>query len=223
MNRVPVLLLSLALLMSGCRGCGGGDGSGGMGGATGFGGDAGTAGTSGIGGEAGAGGTAGVGGAGGEGGTAGAGGHGGAGGAAGVAGQGGAGGTAGVAGQGGAGGGGGGGAAGTGGMPENRCPFYTGVLVSPLSQSVSNLIDVDTRVLDLDGDAVDVRVTSDCGEVADPLQTADGETGESSTTVRCDQAGSCSVTVSISDDGFDPKGCDGMNPEATSTTQVDCQ
>lgn len=192
-----------------------------MGGATGFGGDAGTAGTSGIGGEAGAGGTAGVGGAGGEGGTAGAGGHGGAGGAAGVAGQGGAGGTAGVAGQGGAGGG--GGAAGTGGMPENRCPFYTGVLVSPLSQSVSNLIDVDTRVLDLDGDAVDVRVTSDCGEVADPLQTADGETGESSTTVRCDQAGSCSVTVSISDDGFDPKGCDGMNPEATSTTQVDCQ
>lgn len=196
-----------------------------MGGATGFGGDAGTAGTSGIGGEAGAGGTAGVGGAGGEGGTAGAGGHGGAGGAAGVAGQGGAGGTAGVAGQGGAGGGGGGGggAAGTGGMPENRCPFYTGVLVSPLSQSVSNLIDVDTRVLDLDGDAVDVRVTSDCGEVADPLQTADGETGESSTTVRCDQAGSCSVTVSISDDGFDPKGCDGMNPEATSTTQVDCQ
>ncbi len=108
-------------------------------------------------------------------------------------------------------------------MPENRCPFYTSVLVSPLTQSVGNLIDVDTRVLDLDGDAVDVLVTSDCGEVADPLQTADAETGESSTTVRCDQVAACAVTVSISDDGFDPEGCDGTNVEATSTAAVDCQ
>jgi hypothetical protein len=66
-------------------------------------------------------------------------------------------------------------------------------------------------------------VTSDCGEVADPLQTADAETGEGSTTVRCDQEGTCAVTVSISDDGFDPEGCDGTNVEATSTTAVDCQ
>ena len=107
-------------------------------------------------------------------------------------------------------------------MPENQCPFYTSVLVSPLSQSVGNLVDVDTRVVDLDGDAVEVLVTSDCGEVADPLQTADAETGESSTTARCDQAGSCSVTVSISDDGFNPDGCDGTNAAATTTVTVDC-
>jgi hypothetical protein len=62
-----------------------------------------------------------------------------------------------------------------------------------------------------------------CGELADPLQTADAQTGESSTTVRCDQAASCGVTVSISDDGFDPEGCDGMNAEASSTVPVDCQ
>jgi hypothetical protein len=107
-------------------------------------------------------------------------------------------------------------------MPENQCPFYTGVLVTPVSQSVGNSVDVDTRVLDLDGDAVAVLVTSDCGEVADPLQTADAETGESSTTVRCDQVGSCSVTVSISDDGFNPDGCDGTNIRATTTVPVDC-
>jgi len=116
-----------------------------------------------------------------------------------------------------------GGAAGAGGMPENRCPFYTSVLVSPLSQSVGNLIDVDTRVLDLDGDSVEVLVTSDCGEVADPLQTADSETGESSTTVRCDDAQFCSITISVSDDGFDAEGCDGTNQAATRTTGVNCQ
>ena len=243
MNKAPVVLLTLALVMSGCGGAEGGDGSGGMAGMAGAGGTAGSGGaaggTAGVGGEGGAGGTAGVSGQGGAGATAGVSGEGGAGGvggeggdsgAGGTAGIGGAGGSAGAGGQGGAAGaaggggaGGSGGVAGTGGIPENRCPFYTSVLVSPLSQSVGNLIDVDTRVLDLDGDPVDVLVTSDCGEVADPLQTADAETGEGSTTVRCDQEGTCAVTVSISDDGFDPEGCDGTNVEATSTTAVDCQ
>ncbi len=197
MNKAPLVLLTLALVMSGCGGSGGGDGIGGMGGMAGVGGNGGSGGTAGVGGSAGAGGQSGAGGiagAGGQsgaggsagaagqsgvGGSAGAAGQGGAGGSAGAGGQGGAGGMAGAGAQGGAGGQGGasgsGGTAGTGGMPENRCPFYTSVLVSPLSQSVGNLIDVDTRVLDLDGDAVDVLVTSDCGEVADPLQTADAD------------------------------------------------
>ena len=48
-------------------------------------------------------------------------------------------------------------------MPENRCAFYTGILVSPLSQSLGNLVDVSTTVLDLDGDPVEVLVESDCG------------------------------------------------------------
>jgi hypothetical protein len=108
-------------------------------------------------------------------------------------------------------------------MPENQCPFYTDVLVSPLTQTLGNLIDVSTEVLDLDGDTVEVRVTSDCGEVTDPLQTADPETGESDTTVRCDQQAACAITVSVSDDGFTPGGCDGTDPRATTTIPVDCQ
>ena len=132
--------------------------------------------------------------------------------------EGGIGGTAGAAGSGGE-----GGMGGEGGTPENRCPFFTSVLVSPLTQSVGNLVDVDTRVLDLDGDDVEVRVSSNCGPVADPSQTADAQTGDSSTTVRCDEAALCSITVSASDDGFDPEGCSGTNPEATSSIAVACQ
>lgn len=93
----------------------------------------------------------------------------------------------------------------------------------PLTQSVGNLVDVDTRVLDFDGDDVEVLVTSNCGEVADPLQTANAQTGESSTTVRCDEAGLCSVTVRASDDGFHPEGCSGTTGDTTSTISVDCQ
>ncbi len=213
MHIVLVALLSLAVALSGCRRGGDGDGEGGMGGAAGAAGSAG--GVSGAGGANGAGGEAG------SGGDAGAGGMSGAGGSAGAGGEGGA---AGGGGHGGAAGGGGfGGAAGSGGMPENRCPFYTDITVSPTLQSLGNLFDIDTEVLDPDGDPVEVRVTSSCGEVADPLQAADPVTGESSTTVRCDQVGACSVTISVSDDGFDPEGCDGTNIEATSTVELDCQ
>jgi hypothetical protein len=95
--------------------------------------------------------------------------------------------------------------------------------VSPTSQSLGNLIDVDTRVLDLEGDDVEVLVTSDCGEVTDPLQTADPQTGESSTTVRCDEVRMCSVTVTASDDGFAPEGCDGTDDGATATIATNCQ
>ena len=231
-HKALIAILSLALVTLGCSG-GGDDGAGGTAGAGGSAGSGGTGGVGGEGGMAGAGGPGGVGGTAGEGGAGGMAGAGGSGGAAGAAGEGGVGGAAAAGGEGGAGGAAGaggqagmGGVAGTGGSggtTENRCALYTDILVSPLSQSVGNLVDVDTKVFDPDGDDVEVLVTSDCGEVADPLQTADSATGESSTTVRCDRAGPCDVTISVSDDGFDPEGCDGTNTEATSTTAVDCQ
>jgi hypothetical protein len=108
-------------------------------------------------------------------------------------------------------------------MRANRCATYTSVVISPSSQSVGNLVSVRTEVYDPDGDDVEVLVTSSCGEVADPLQTADSQTGESSTTVRCDEIQSCPVTVSVSDDGFAPEGCDGTTEGATSLTELNCQ
>jgi hypothetical protein len=108
-------------------------------------------------------------------------------------------------------------------MPKNRCPFYTSIVISPGSQSVGNLIDVRTMVFDVEGDDVEVLVTSNCGEVTDPLQTADPETDESSTTVRCERVQTCGVTISVSDDGFAPDGCHGTNDQATSTIGVNCQ
>jgi hypothetical protein len=94
-------------------------------------------------------------------------------------------------------------------------------LVSPLTQSQGNLIDVSSRVHDLDGDPVQVLVSSTCGEVADPLQMADSITGESDTTVRCDVVQQCVITIRASDDGFDV--CRGLDPGAHSTTIVNCQ
>jgi hypothetical protein len=167
------------------------------------------------------GGTGGAGGAGG--GTGGAGGAGGGtGGAGGAGGEGGVGGSAGAGGEGGVGGSAGaGGEGGSGGMPENECPFFTSTLVSPLTQSQGNLIDVSSRVHDLDGDPVQVLVSSTCGEVADPLQFADSITGESDTTVRCDVVKQCVITMRASDDGFDV--CRGLNDAAHSTTLITCQ
>jgi len=212
----------LALQVVGCDDGGGTGGTGGAGGEAGSGGVGGQAGAGGMAGAGGAGGSAGAGGAGGVGGMAGAGG---VGGMAGAGGSGGMGGMAGVGGTGGAGGmaGAGGGAGGTGGSPVNRCPFFTDIFVSPLTQSFGNLVSVSSKVLDLDGDLAEVSVTSTCGEVTDPLQTVDPDTGESDTTVRCDQVGVCLIVVSTSDDGFDLEGCDGMNSSAMETFDIDCQ
>jgi hypothetical protein len=164
----------------------------------------------------------GTGGDGGSGGIGGAGGEGGAGGSAGDGGEGGAGGSAGDGGEGGAGGAAGdGGEGGAGGMPENQCPFFTSTLVSPFTQSQGNLIDVSSRALDLDGDPIQVLVSSTCGLVADPLQLADRITGESETTVRCDQVKQCVITIRASDDGFDV--CRGLDPDAHSIAIITCQ
>jgi hypothetical protein len=61
-------------------------------------------------------------------------------------------------------------------------------------------------------------VISSCGFVADPVQT-----GNSMTTVGCEKAKPCSITIRLSDDGFAPNGCNGMHPGSFSTTAVKCQ
>jgi hypothetical protein len=167
-----------------------------------------------------------MGGSAGDGGAGGSAGEGGMGGAAGTGGSAGAGGTGGSAGEGGMGGaagtgGGAGGTGGTGGIVPNLCPFIRSNLVSPLTQSVTNFIDVSTRALDFDDSAaIEVLVESTCGQVTDPLQTADPATGDSATTVRCDQVDECTITVRVSDDGFTK--CDGQNDAANVMTLVDC-
>ena len=106
---------------------------------------------------------------------------------------------------------------GAGGAGANQCPFFRSVLISPLSQAVGELVNVDVRVHDLEGDEVEVRVTSSCGHVADPIQT-----GSSMTTVGCEKAKPCSITIRLSDDGFAPNGCNGMRPGSLSTTKINC-
>jgi hypothetical protein len=42
------------------------------------------------------------------------------------------------------------------------------------------------------------------------------------TTVGCEKRKRCSITIRISDDGFDPHGCNGTNPGSLSTTKINC-
>lgn len=215
--------VAVTCVMGGGTGGTGGGGAGGSAGAGGIGGSAGEGGAGGSAGEGGMGGSAGDGGAGGSAGEGGMGGAAGAGGTGGSAGAGGTGGSAGEGGMGGAAGtgGGAGGTGGTGGIVPNLCPFIRSNLVSPLTQSVTNFIDVSTRALDFDDSAaIEVLVESTCGQVTDPLQTADPATGDSATTVRCDQVDECTITVRVSDDGFTK--CDGQNDAANVMTLVDC-
>ena len=103
------------------------------------------------------------------------------------------------------------------GAGKNECPFFRSVLISPVSQAVGEIVNVDIRVHDLEGDEVEVRVTSSCGHVADPIQT-----GSSMTTVGCEKAKPCSISIRLSDDGFAPNGCNGMRPGSLSTTKINC-
>ena len=103
-------------------------------------------------------------------------------------------------------------------MTANRCAIFDEITYSPLGTAVGGVISVVTTVFDPDGDEVEVWVTSDCGEVADPIQV-----GDSATTVRCDEVKFCLITVRVSDDGFDPDGCNGTTFRAQSTTDINCQ
>jgi hypothetical protein len=79
--------------------------------------------------------------------------------------------------------------------PGGGCPEYQQILIHPTTQSLGNLIDVTTWLVDVESDTVKVHVESNCGTVADPVQTGDGFT-----TVACDILGTCWITIELSDD-----------------------
>ena len=64
----------------------------------------------------------------------------------------------------------------------NQCAEYRQILVTPVTQSIGNLVDVATEVYDPDGDVVTVAVQTagECGNV----QTTNGNTAASCTTAR---------------------------------------
>ena len=116
----------------------------------------------------------------------------------------------------------------------NQCAEYRQILVTPTTQSIGNLIDVQTEVYDPDGDPVTVSVETAgaCGNVA----TVGSDTAASCetvsaceavvNTVECTGVGLCEIIVAVSDDGFDS--CDGLLPDGTNndaarrTIAVDC-
>jgi len=73
-----------------------------------------------------------------------------------------------------------------------------------------------------DGDPIEVAVQSDCGVVANPIQTVDADTGEATTTVRCDLVQFCVITLMTSDTGFTGE-CNGLNPGANRVATINCQ
>ena len=116
----------------------------------------------------------------------------------------------------------------------NQCAEYRQILVTPTTQSIGNLIDVQTEVYDPDGDpvAVSVETAGACGNVAtvgsDTAASCETVSGCEAVvnTVECTDVGPCQIIVSVSDDGFDS--CTGFLPDgssnnaARSTIDVDC-
>ena len=116
----------------------------------------------------------------------------------------------------------------------NQCAEYRQILVTPTTQSIGNLIDVQTEVYDPDGDPVTVSVETAgaCGNVAtvgsDTAASCETVSGCEAVvnTVECTGVGACQIIVAVSDDGFDS--CTGLLPDgstnnaARSTINVDC-
>jgi exo-beta-1,3-glucanase (GH17 family) len=116
----------------------------------------------------------------------------------------------------------------------NQCAEYRQILVTPTTQSIGNLIDVQTEVYDPDGDPVTVSVgaAGACGNVAtvgsDTAASCETVSGCEAVvnTVECTDVGPCQIIVAVSDDGFDS--CTGLLPDgsnnnaARSTIDVDC-
>jgi hypothetical protein len=100
--------------------------------------------------------------------------------------------------------------------PKGPCPEWREILVRPTTQSLGNLIDVRTTVFGSTDEGVKVQVDSDCGAIADPLQS-----GNSSTTVACDILGTCSITVRVVDERYGR--CDGSSHQANAVIDVFCQ
>ena len=78
----------------------------------------------------------------------------------------------------------------------NYCADLVKVVVSPLTTSVGNQIDVSAIAADLDGDDFEYLWTADGGgSFADP--------SAAETTYTCEEVGDHEITVTVSDDGFD--------------------
>jgi hypothetical protein len=115
----------------------------------------------------------------------------------------------------------------------NQCAEYRQILVTPTTQSIGNLVDVQTEVYDPDGDpvTVDVTTTGACGNVVGNLGSAAScETVSGCeavvNTVECTGVGLCEIIVAVSDDGFGS--CTGLLPDGSNnnaarrTIAVDC-
>jgi hypothetical protein len=77
----------------------------------------------------------------------------------------------------------------------NVCSELAKVVVSPLETSVGNDISLDAQAVDVEQDDIEFLWTAEGGTIADA--------NAASTTYTCDSVGEGSVTITVSDDGFD--------------------
>ncbi|MBT8470804.1 MAG: hypothetical protein KJN97_18810 [Deltaproteobacteria bacterium] len=77
----------------------------------------------------------------------------------------------------------------------NICAELTKAVVAPLQTSIGNQIAVQSQAVDEEGDPIAYAWTTDSGSFADPSAAA--------TSYTCEETGDHSVTISVSDDGFD--------------------
>jgi hypothetical protein len=77
----------------------------------------------------------------------------------------------------------------------NICAEVAKVVVSPLQTSVGNDIDLSAEGKDTEGDAIAYAWSATGGTVADP--------SAQQTTYTCEEEGSQTITITVSDDGFD--------------------
>jgi hypothetical protein len=81
----------------------------------------------------------------------------------------------------------------------NFCPYLPEVVVSPLQTSIGNQIDVYARAADVEGDPIEYRWTGTGGTFADWTAPR--------TTFTCLEVGPQTITITVSDDGFEYCDC----------------
>jgi len=101
--------------------------------------------------------------------------------------------------------------------PKGPCPWWREILVRPTTQSLGNLVDVRATIFGSTDEAVNMKVESDCGVVAEPTKT--GST--STTTVSCDFLGECSVVIRVVDERNAQ--CDGTGHHGSAVIPAFCQ
>jgi len=84
---------------------------------------------------------------------------------------------------------------GAGNCKINTCAEVVNAVVSPLQTSVGNDIDLTAMATDDDGDPIAYLWTGTGGSIADPTAA--------STTYTCGEVGDHTVTITVSDDGFE--------------------